>query len=105
MTNFEAIQASVIYPVEDAKLNKVLFDRDLNPSELYSKENKRAVDLATADLYVSMIATPQITEGGYQISLTDKSNLMKVASAVYLKYGEKDPFAEIKPSVTGFNPW
>lgn len=105
MTNFEAIQASVMYPVEDAKLNKVLFDRDLTPIDEYSKDNKKALDLAMADLYLVMITTPQIQEGGYQISLTEKSNLMKVVSSIYGKYGETDPFASKSPSVTGASPW
>lgn len=105
MTNLEAIRASVMYPVEDAQLNKALFDRDLVPTADYSKANKQAMDLAVADLWVNMITTPQIAEGGYQISLTDKSNLMKAASGVYRRYGEFDPFAAARPTVTGSSPW
>lgn len=105
MTNFEAIQASVMYPVEDPQLKKVLFDRDLSPEEDYSRANKKALDLAMADLYVVMVTTPQITEGGYQLTLTDKSNLMKVASSLYVRNGEADPFGDKTPTVTGASPW
>ncbi len=104
MTNLEALQASLMYPVEEAKLKKALFDRDLDHLDDYIKSNKRLVDLAMADTLVIMINTPQIQEGGFQMALTDKSNLMKVASAIYLKYGEMDPFANT-PFVSGISPW
>ena len=105
MTNLEALQASVIYPFEDMLLKKALFDWGLSHLEDYCKEVKREMDLATADLQVILITAPQITEGGYHISLTEKASLMKVASATYLKYGEQDPFATQTPTVTGINPW
>lgn len=104
MTNLEAIGASVIYPVEEAKLNKALFDRDLTPTDQYTKENKKALDLACADLYGIMVTAPQISEGGFSLSLSDKSNLLKVASSIYVKYGESDPFAA-KSTITGVSPW
>lgn len=104
MNNLEALQASLMYPIEESKLKKALFDRDLNRLDNYTKENKRLIDLAMADVLVVMINTPQIQEGGYQLALTDKSNLMKVASAVYRKYGEIDPF-ENTPTVNSVSPW
>jgi len=124
MTNLEAIRASVMYPVEDAQLNKALFDRDLDPTADYSRANKQAMDYAVADLYVIMVTTPTIAEGGYQISLTDKGSLMKAVSAIYKRYegavagsggssggssgsGEADPFAATipTPKVKGSSPW
>lgn len=93
-----------MYPIQDDKLQAVLFDRELSSGDEYTLSNKKLVDLAMADLYVILITTPTIAEGGYQRALTDKSNLMKVASGIFKKYGETDPFN--KPStVTGVSPW
>jgi len=105
MTNLAALNASVMYPVDTAKLEKALFDRGVSPEGDYSLSNKKLLDLATADLYVVLITTPTITEGGYQISLTDKSNLMKVASGIYDKYGEYNPFATQSPTISPVSPW
>lgn len=93
-----------MYPVKDDKFQSVLFDRELAPDDAYSISNKKAIDLAMADLYVILITTPTIAEGGYQLALTDKTNLMKVASGIYSKYGETDPFNS-NPTVTGISPW
>lgn len=93
-----------MYPVKDDKLQAVLFDREITPEAEYLLSNKKQVDLAMADLYVILITTPTITEGGFQLALTDKTNLMKVASGIYTKYGETDLFAK-KATVTGISPW
>lgn len=93
-----------MYPVKDDKLQAVLFDRSITPTDEYSLTNKKSLDLAMADLYVILITTPTIAEGGYQLALTDKTNLMKVASGIYRKYGENDPFVK-ESTVTGVSPW
>ncbi len=104
MTNLEALSANINYPLEDNKLEKALFDREVDPTRNYSLENKKAVDLATADIYVVLVTSANIQEGGYQISLTDKSNLIKLARATFKKYGEPDPFDET-PKVGSISPW
>lgn len=105
MTNLEAIRNDIIYPLEDGKLEKALIDRGVEPSVAYSLSGKSLLELVRADLCVKLVTAPNIQEGGIIISMTDKSNLMKIASAIYIKNGEKDPFAVISPTVTGASPW
>jgi hypothetical protein len=104
MTNLEALQASLIYPVEEAKLIKALFDRDLFHLDDYIKSKKMLMDLTTADVLSLLVTAPDIKEGGYSITLSDKQALMKTASGIYLKYGEQDPFNKV-PTVTSSSPW
>jgi len=95
MTNLEALSAAVNYPVEEIKLNKVLIDRGLVYYETYPGINK-AFELATADLYTLLVSSANIGEGGYSISMTDKSNMLKLASGILSKYGIGNP---LKPSI------
>lgn len=105
MTNLEAIRNDIIYPLEDGKLEKALLDRGVEPAGAYSLLIKNLMELVRSDLYVKLVTAPNIQEGGIAISMTDKSNLMKIASAIYLKNGESDPFAVAGPTVTGARPW
>ena len=82
MTNLEALQASLIYPVEEAKLKKALFDRELNFLEDYIISAKRLMDLTVADILVMLINAPAISEGGFSMSLSDKQSLMKTTCMI-----------------------
>lgn len=95
MNNLEALSASVNYPVDEIKLQKALIDRSINPDGAYSGVTK-AFELATADIYVLLVSSANISEGGFQISMTDKSNMMKIASGIFDKYGVENP---LKPKI------
>ena len=106
MTNIEALRADIIYPVEDSFLTKAILDRGLTDTDTYSvTDNKRLIDLALADCFVKMVTTPSITEGGFQLTLTDKSNLIKVASGIYDKYGESNPLNQAPKINDKTNYW
>lgn len=90
MTITEALKSIVNYPIEDNKVAIITMKRGLNPADetnqtvLLSKE----FELATADVYLLLVSTPTIAEGGYQISMTDKGNMLDLAKAIYCKHGE-----------------
>lgn len=89
MTTLEAIKSTVAgYPLPDNSFIKVLLDRGLSATAEYSGKTK-AFELATADIYMVLVSVTNIDEGGYKISLTDKSNLMKMANAIFKKWGEE----------------
>lgn len=92
MTNLEALSASVNYPIEALKLQKILIDNGLNDSDVYSGTSK-AFDLATAAVYTLIVSSANLSEGDYSVSATDKSNLIKLASAIYEKHGVINPLA------------
>jgi hypothetical protein len=104
MTNKAALKSTVVqYPIEDDTLEKVLLDRGLIASDEYNPvENKKAVDLAKADLYVTLVTAATGSEGGFSFSLSDKQLLLKQAGVIYGQYGEVNP---LKPTVTGLSIW
>lgn len=90
MTNQEALSASVNYPVDKIKVQKILIDNGLNDSDTYSGVSKE-FELATAAMYVLLVTSANIAEGDFQISATDKSNYLILASGIYRKYGVPNP--------------
>jgi hypothetical protein len=99
MTNLEAIKAQVIYPLPDNSFKKVLTDRGLTDSDTYSSDNYKAFELATADALHILITAPNISEGGYSISLTEKKELKEIASGLYEKHGVSNPFKSVISSI------
>ena len=91
MTNLDALQASCNYPIDTAKSQKLLIDQGIDPNGAYTGLNE-PFELATANLYVFLLTSANITEGGYQVSMTDKSNMKSLASAIFSKYGKLNPF-------------
>lgn len=104
MTNLEAIKSTVVgYPVEENTFLRILVDRGINSTENYTGKSKM-FELAYADVLTSMLAAANVAEGDLQVSMTDKSNFMKVASGIYDKYSEPNPFNS-QPTVQGSSPW
>jgi len=85
MTNLEAIKGKLGYPLSDNAFILALDDRGLTSTDTYAKG--QAFDLAYADAITTLITTPNVSEGGYSISLADKKNLIKLANGIYTKYG------------------
>lgn len=90
MTILEALRSRVKYPLGENLLLSIMTDRELNPTEEYTKEigTGRDFQLCRADLLVAQIDAPQVQEGGMAISLTDKSDFITIADSIYDRYGE-----------------
>lgn len=86
MTNLEAITAKLNYPLTSNAFTLALEDRGLASSGTYSK--CEAFELAYADAITMLVSSPGVTEGGYSVSLADKTTLLKVSDGIYTKYGE-----------------
>jgi hypothetical protein len=93
MTNLEALKAKLNYPLSDNSFILALSDRGLVSTATYA--DRKSLELAQADLIYTLVTTPNITEGGYSISLSDKSSLMRLADEIYLKYGIRNPLRPI----------
>lgn len=98
MTNSAALIASINYPIDADKIEKLLIDNGISPSGEYAGLTKE-FELATAGLYCLLLATANIKEGGYEVSMTDKSNMIMLASAIYEKYGLDNPLKP-QPKIT-----
>lgn len=104
MTNLEALKSTAVgYPVGENTFLKILIDRELAADAEYPGKT-RETELAQADLYVALLTGANIQEGGFQVSMTDKSNFFKVASGIYDKWGEPNPLNS-QPTIQSVNPW
>lgn len=90
MTIFEALAGCVNYPIPEKCIEKILIDRNLSKDELYNGLT-RNFELATADLYKLVITSPDVSEGGYSISLSEKKTLRELYDGIYKKYNLRNP--------------
>jgi hypothetical protein len=92
MTNFEALKAKIGYPVSDNTIELALTNRGIPTTgitndDTYVVANMKAVNLAYADVLIELVSAPNISEGGYSISLSDKTTLQNTANGIYAMYG------------------
>jgi hypothetical protein len=97
MTNLEAIKGALSYPLTSNAFILALTNRGLVETDTYVIGNKKPLELATADCIKTLLSTPNIAEGGYSVSLSDKATLMKMANGIYAKYGEN---SSLNPTAT-----
>ena len=90
MTNKEALTAAVNFPFDESKLDYILIKRDVTGSAVFTKDTELtdAFQLAKADLYMVLVTTPNISEGGVNISLAERDTLKNMANEIYGYYGE-----------------
>ena len=95
MTILEALKSVVSYPVSTNTVETIAITRGLTSSATFDQSValSSAFELAKADVYTHVVGAANISEGGYSVSMTDKSNMMKLAGAIYAKYGETSPFS------------
>ncbi len=104
MTYLEAIKAKLSFPLSDANSYVLaLSDRGLTSTDTYVAGEP--FDLAYADSIVMILTTPNISEGGYSISLTDRTALINLANGIYAKYGVANPVSSLKPTAKFVNRW
>ena len=101
MTNLEAIKAKLNYPLTDNAFILALQDRGLASAGIYA--GGESFDLAYADAITTLVTAPNVTEGGYQISLAEKTTLLNLAVGIYGRYGAVNPidsFSSLKKTAT-----
>jgi len=99
MTNLEAIKAKLNYPLTDNAFILALQDRGLASAGVYS--GGESFDLAYADAITTLATVPNVSEGGYQISLSDKTALLALADGIYTKYSVTNPIkSSLKKTAT-----
>lgn len=101
MTNLEALKGKLGYPLSSNSFILALTDRGLSDSSVYAKCT--AFDLAFADSIMILLTVPNVSEGGYSISLSDKATLLELANGIYAKCGVASPM--IKPTAKFVQRW
>lgn len=105
MTNLERLEGRFLFPVKESALAGALLDRGLTDSDDYSVANIRAMDLALADMAMTAITSPTITEGDYQLNHSNKGELRKLADGIYSKWNESNPFDSSPKVRNATNKW
>ena len=98
MTNLEAIRAKLNYPLSDNAFTVALEDRGVNSDGVYV--SSEAFDLAYADMIISLVTAPNVTEGGFSINLADKQSFLILADKIYTKYSVENPIRSLKKKAT-----
>lgn len=112
------LRGCVGYSVTDDAITSILFNRGIQPGSYISDMTKKQLDLSRADVYMWCSLLPSVSgtvsdadagwkhsEGGMQASSLDKSNLISMANAIYLMYGESPRKSTIRMSPRGMRVW
>jgi len=105
MTNLERLSGKFLFPVQESALTGALLDRGLTHDDDYSVDNKRAVELAMADMAMTLITSPTVTEGGYQLNHSNKGELRRLADGIYSRWNEDNPFENSPKVRDATNKW
>ena len=86
----QALIDEIHYPLPKGYVDNKLLARGLEPDYEFTPEVVSSKDFkgAVADCLISLIAAPNFSEADKQISMTDKSNILKWANSIYKSIGE-----------------
>ena len=104
MTNYEAIKSKVGYPLSKNAFYLALENRGLISTDTYTVSNKQLLELAYADLIVTILSSPDVREGGYYVAMNDRRYLINIANGIYQRNGEVCPYIE-KPTAKFVQKW
>ena len=93
MTNLEALKAIVQYPLDDSSFKLALINRSLAEADNYTASNLKLLELAKADCLGAILSSPDIAEGGFQLTHGNKEQLQKEMGRLYAKWGESQNIA------------
>lgn len=88
MTLLEAVKANPsIVAVPDETILAAFIGRDIDHMEDYTFEEKKNVELVSADIYLSLAHQPSFSEGSLSVNY-DPKVLMARARSIYIKYDD-----------------
>lgn len=79
-------------------ITKVCLERNLTPGDSYAASMRQSTELAVADLYVEVAASPDFREGDLSIKQASEKLLAR-ANAIYQKYDDPAGNQVTKPSI------
>lgn len=104
MTNLEVLKGSVSGNFTDEQLSVLLVKVGLEPNEIYTSENQKAIDLATIETIIFLMGTSQsVRELDYQVTQRSYSDLLGLINTLYAKWGLKNPY--LRNKVTSPKVW
>lgn len=100
MTVLQALKISVGYPLDASILEKIMIDRCLALSDEYTGATREFM-LARADVYMALVAMPDVSMDGFSLAVADRNLLSVLAESIYRRY---DPAAD-HPGVARSGVW
>lgn len=101
MTIGEALKNKLGYPVSTGAIEVVCIDNGLSMEANYTGKSKE-FDLALAELLLVVLNSPNVSEGGYSISLSERKNILTVRRGILAEYGLDD---NAEPTIQGVSIW
>lgn len=104
MTNLEVLKGSVSGGFTDVQLGTYLVKVGLEPTQEYTTENQKGIDLATIETIIYLMGTSEsVRELDYQVTQRSFSDLLGLLNLLYKKWGLKNPY--LQNIVTSPNVW
>jgi hypothetical protein len=93
-TVLTTLKSLINFPLSEESYNTFLINSDLDGDAVYTKELRRDVELAAADLILIVCTSGNVTEGGYSLTVNDKASLRITRKIYLLRWGMPDIEAE-----------
>ena len=100
-TILQVLIDEIHYPIGTGHAENRVLKRGLNGDDECTTEvmNGNAFMGALADCLVFLLSAPNFSEADKQLSMTDKTNMLKQANMIYRSIGEEEKILESSPSV------
>lgn len=104
MTNLEVLKGSISASFTDEQLSALLVKVGLEPTENYTIENQKQIDLATIESIIILMGTSEsVRELDYQVTQRSFNDLMGLLNVLYAKWGKPNPY--LRNKVTSKKVW
>lgn len=102
LTKKQALRSKINYPLSDDAITTALIEAGLNGDDEFTAEDSKSIDLCAAGLILVLLTSGNESEGGFSLSLSDRSSLSSVRSLYLKKWGEPDLS---QPQLKAVNKW
>lgn len=104
MTNLEVLKGSTSGGFTNEQLSTYLVKVGLEPTEIYTTDNQKQIDLATIETIIFLMGTSaSVRELDYQVTQRSFTDLMGLLNVLYAKWGIQNPY--LRNNVTGKPIW
>lgn len=89
-TILKTLKSLINFPLSEESYNTALINADLDGDQPYKKELQRDLELCAVQLIEIVCTSGNVTEGGYSLTLNDKSALLSIRTIFMNRWGLSD---------------
>ena len=104
MIKKEALIATCQASVPDGSLDIALINKGLTGTDVYAASDQQAIELCAIDVLQGLLASPDISEGGYSVRFDRKAVQARILFLAQ-KNGVTSITDALTPTVKGVSPW